>query len=84
MQLTLCKDNANREENEINLFISYSEMKLILYKDNANREENEIKHVYFLTRYETYIILPSPQSHKNIDIAQVKETKFILFYIHYY
>ena len=30
----LCKDNANREENEMNLFISYPEMKLILCKDS--------------------------------------------------
>ena len=28
-----CKDNANREKNEMTLFISYSEMQLILYKD---------------------------------------------------
>ena len=35
MQLILFKDNANREENEMNLFISYPEMQLILYKDNA-------------------------------------------------
>ena len=35
----LCKDNANREENEMNSFISYPEMQLILCKDNANREQ---------------------------------------------
>ena len=35
MQLILFKDNANREENEMNLFISYPEMQLILFKDNA-------------------------------------------------
>ncbi len=37
MQLILSKDNANRAENEINIFISYPEMQLILSKDNANR-----------------------------------------------
>ena len=36
----LRKDNANREENEMNLFISYPEMQLILCKDNANRMQN--------------------------------------------
>ncbi|KIP54041.1 hypothetical protein ST42_12605 [Prevotella pectinovora] len=36
------KDNARREENEMNPFISYPEPKLILCKDNARREENEM------------------------------------------
>lgn len=33
------KDNANREKNEMNSFISYSEMQLILYK-NTNKNKN--------------------------------------------
>ena len=37
MQLILCKDNANREENEINSFISYPEMQLILCKDTTKK-----------------------------------------------
>ena len=48
----LCKDNANREENEMNLFISYPEMQLILCKDNANRENNEINSFF------SYLYLP--------------------------
>ena len=47
MQLILSKDNANRAENEINIFISYPEMQLILSKDNANRAENEINNLFF-------------------------------------
>ena len=35
MQLILCKGNANREQNEMNVFISYAEMQLILCKGNA-------------------------------------------------
>ena len=42
MQLSLCKGNANREKNEMNSFISYSEMQLSLCKGNANREKNEM------------------------------------------
>ena len=42
VQLILCKDNARREENEMNVFISYPEPLLILCKDNARREENEM------------------------------------------
>ena len=55
MQLILCKDNANREENEMNSFISYPEMQLILYKDNANREENEMN--LFISYPEMQLIL---------------------------
>ena len=32
VQLILCKDNARREQNEINVFISYAEPQLILSK----------------------------------------------------
>ena len=41
MQLILCKDNANREENEMNSFISYPEMQLILCKDKQNSITNK-------------------------------------------
>ncbi len=37
----LCKENANREKNEINTFIS-PEMQLILCKDNANRVKQQV------------------------------------------
>ncbi len=40
MQLILCKDNANREQNHQVLLECYAEMQLILCKDNANREQN--------------------------------------------
>ena len=42
MQLILCKDNANREENEMNLFISYPEMQLIFCKDILNKKTRQI------------------------------------------
>ena len=48
----LCKDNARREENEMNSFISYPEPKLILFKDNARREENEMN---------SFISYPEPE-----------------------
>ena len=38
-----CKDNANRVENKINLFIFYPEVPLILSKDNANRVQYKMK-----------------------------------------
>ena len=55
MQLILCKDNARREQNEINVFISYAEPKLILCKDNARREQNEIN--VFISYAEPKLIL---------------------------
>ena len=42
-QLILCKDNARREQNEINKFISYAEPKLILCKDNPITFKHKIK-----------------------------------------
>ena len=43
MFLILCKDNARREENEMNIFISYPEPKLNLCKDNARRDKRKAK-----------------------------------------
>ena len=40
--VSLCKDNANRRQNKMNLFIFYAEMQLILSKDHANRRQNTI------------------------------------------
>ncbi len=37
-----CKDSANREKNEMNPFISSSEVPPVLFKDSANREKNEM------------------------------------------
>ena len=49
----LCKDNANREENEMNLFISYPEMKLILCKDSNSFSIHAlyIRKVFFFTLF---------------------------------
>ena len=47
-----CKDNANRAENKINLFIFYPEVPLILSKDNANRAQYKMK------GQKTFILLP--------------------------
>ena len=33
VQLILCKDSANREQNEMNVFISYAEVQPFLCKD---------------------------------------------------
>ncbi|WP_423810016.1 hypothetical protein, partial [Prevotella pectinovora] len=54
-QLILSKDNARREQNEINVFISYAEPQLILSKDNARREQNEIN--AFISYAEPQLIL---------------------------
>ena len=42
VQPFLCKENANREQNEINAFISYAEVQPFLCKESANREQNEM------------------------------------------
>ena len=49
------KDNANRVQNEINVFISFAEVPLILCKDNANRVQNEIN--VFISFAEVSLIL---------------------------
>ena len=47
MQLILCKDNANREQNRQTTFECYAEMQLILCKDNANHWFNKINAMFF-------------------------------------
>ncbi len=42
MNSIFCKDSANREKNEMNLFISYSEVQAIFYKISPNRVKNEM------------------------------------------
>ena len=43
-----CKDSANREKNEMNPFISSSEVPPVLFKDSANREKNEMNFSIFI------------------------------------
>ena len=42
------KDNARREENEMNVFISYPEPQLVLCKDNANRRQYKASLLVFI------------------------------------
>ena len=84
-QLILCKDNARREQNEINKFISYAEPKLILCKDNARREQNEINK--FISYAEPQLILckdnPITYKHKikgsETYLFSLNQTKILYF-----
>lgn len=42
MNSIFCKDSPNRAKNEMNLFISYSEVQAIFYKISPNRVKNEM------------------------------------------
>ena len=79
-QFILCKDNARREQNEINKFISYAEPKLILCKDNPITYKHKIK------GSETYLFSLNPT--KNLyartttESLQVQTTDLGLNHIH--
>ena len=62
-QLILCKDNARREQNEINKFISYAEPQLILCKDNPITFKHKIKgsETYLFSLNQTKISLQEHQ-----------------------
>ena len=80
MQLILCKDNARREQNEINKFISYAEPKLILSKDNPITFKHKIK------GSETYLFSLNPTkilyARTTTESLQVQTTDLGLNHIH--
>ena len=64
------KDNARREENEMNVFISYPEPQLVLCKDNANRRQYKASLLVFIVEVSLVLLKDSIVFLKRLIISR--------------